>query len=652
MDLDADSSRPRSIAVVGATEPARRLRRRDAAEPRRARLPRARVGRQPARAARARAHRACRRVADLPEPVDAVVVAIPAAGVPDVIEQAGARGCGGAVVFAAGFGETPRRRGACRPRCVAAAAPPRPAGLRAQLQRDRRAATTRAALWGDALVPARGRATSRSISQSGNVAVNALASRRGLRLHTVVSCGNQAVARRRPTGSTRSPSATGVRSVALYLEDDGDGARLCEALGAVRRRRHRRRGAQGRAPRAAGRRAPPRRTPARSPATSASSARWCEEAGAAWAQRRPRAARAGQGARGAAARARAATAGWRSSPARAATRARRRRGRSGSASSCPRSRPRPSSALRGAAAGAPPPSPTRSTTRRIIWGEVETLRDMIARRRRGPGHRPACSSSTTSPHGLEGALRESWDAVREGIRAGARGEPGADRSSPRPCPSCSTTRPRGRSPARRGRPSPACAPALACAAALRRPPRRRRAPARDRRGRARAGATRRPGAAGSPSTRPRRCWPAPASAVRRGPHRRATRTTPRRASPRSAAPGRAQARRPPSCATRPRPAPWRWALEDERDVRAPTRACARSTAVAPARGCSSSAMAPRRASSCSCRRAPRRASCPSLAVGLGGVWTEALDDVAVVPLPADAARVERGAARACAPRRC
>ena len=44
-------------------------------------------------------------VADLPEAVDAVIVAIPAAGVPAVIEQAGARGCGGAVVFSAGFAE-------------------------------------------------------------------------------------------------------------------------------------------------------------------------------------------------------------------------------------------------------------------------------------------------------------------------------------------------------------------------------------------------------------------------------------------------------------------------------------------------------------------------------------------------------------------
>ena len=37
-------------------------------------------------------------LADLPEPADAVVVAIPAAGVPAAVEQAGAAGCGGAVV--------------------------------------------------------------------------------------------------------------------------------------------------------------------------------------------------------------------------------------------------------------------------------------------------------------------------------------------------------------------------------------------------------------------------------------------------------------------------------------------------------------------------------------------------------------------------
>jgi hypothetical protein len=35
---------------------------------------------------------------------------------------------------------------------------------------------------------------------------------------------------------------------------------------------------------------------------------------------------------------------------------------------------------------------------------------------------------------------------------------------------------------------------------------------------------------------------------------------------------------------------------------------------------------------------------PALVVGLGGIWTELLDDVAVVPLPADAERVQRAIA--------
>ena len=50
----------------------------------------------------------------------------------------------------------------------------------------------RTALWGDALTPHEPGAVA-LISQSGNVAVNALATRRGLRFHTVVASGNQAV---------------------------------------------------------------------------------------------------------------------------------------------------------------------------------------------------------------------------------------------------------------------------------------------------------------------------------------------------------------------------------------------------------------------------------------------------------------------------
>ena len=98
-------------------------------------------------------------VADLPEPVDAVVVAIPAAGVAAAIDQAGARGCGGAVVFSAGFAEVESGRGhqddlvaaarrhglpVCGPNCNGIVSP-----------------HSRTALWGDAFSapePGRGRA--------------------------------------------------------------------------------------------------------------------------------------------------------------------------------------------------------------------------------------------------------------------------------------------------------------------------------------------------------------------------------------------------------------------------------------------------------------------------------------------------------------
>jgi acetyl-CoA synthetase len=162
---------------------------------------------------------------ELPAPADAVVVAVPAAAVPDVVEEAGATGCGGAVVFGAGFAD-----GGDRPlqdRLVAAAlrhdlpvVGPNCDGM-VRLHE-------RVALWGDALRPQEPGAVA-LVSQSGNLAVNALATRRGLRLHTVVSCGNQAVL---DAGDLLAFLAEddGVRSIALYLEHDGDAPQLCEAL--------------------------------------------------------------------------------------------------------------------------------------------------------------------------------------------------------------------------------------------------------------------------------------------------------------------------------------------------------------------------------------------------------------------------------------
>ena len=154
------------------------------------------------------------------------MVAIPAAGVPDVIEAAGAAGAGGAVVYGAGFRESAggaeleaqlvaaaTRHGlpVCGPNCDGFVAP-----------------NQRVALWGDALAaPQAGHVG--LVSQSGNLAVNALATSRGLRLHTAISSGNQSVL----DAADYLEHLAGepeLRSIALMLEADGDGARLCEAL--------------------------------------------------------------------------------------------------------------------------------------------------------------------------------------------------------------------------------------------------------------------------------------------------------------------------------------------------------------------------------------------------------------------------------------
>ncbi|MGN6170483.1 MAG: CoA-binding protein, partial [Solirubrobacteraceae bacterium] len=164
-------------------------------------------------------------VADLPVAVDALVVAIPAAGVASAVEQAGALGCGGAVVLSAGFGEVEQGEALQRDLIVAAerhglpVCGPNGNGIVAM--------HARAALWGDALAP-REPGPVALVSQSGNVAVNALNSRRGLRFHTVIAGGNQAVLTAADYLEFLA-SEDGVTAIALYLEDDGDPA-LCEGL--------------------------------------------------------------------------------------------------------------------------------------------------------------------------------------------------------------------------------------------------------------------------------------------------------------------------------------------------------------------------------------------------------------------------------------
>jgi acyl-CoA synthetase (NDP forming) len=163
---------------------------------------------------------------ELPAPADAVVVAIPAAGVPAAVAEAGSTGCGGAVVYGAGFGEVAQGKRLEQELAEAAArfelplCGPNGNGIVALWER--------AALWGDALRPLDPGPVA-LVSQSGNVAVNALATRRGLRLHTVVSCGN-AVGLDPAEWVAALAEEDEVGSIALYLEGDGDGERLCEAL--------------------------------------------------------------------------------------------------------------------------------------------------------------------------------------------------------------------------------------------------------------------------------------------------------------------------------------------------------------------------------------------------------------------------------------
>jgi acyl-CoA synthetase (NDP forming) len=165
-------------------------------------------------------------VADLPEPVDAVVVAIPSAACAPVLIEAGERGCGGAIVLAAGFGET----AAGRPLEEELKAAARIAGIPVCGPNGNGVVSVvaRAPLWGDSverLTPG----PVAVITQSGNFGVNALGSDRGLGFHTVVSTGNSAVLE--PSDWLEALAATeGVGSIALMLESDGDGARLARAL--------------------------------------------------------------------------------------------------------------------------------------------------------------------------------------------------------------------------------------------------------------------------------------------------------------------------------------------------------------------------------------------------------------------------------------
>ena len=97
--------KPRSVAVVGATDRPGSYGDTVLANLERAGFPGPVWGVHPTR--RTVHGRECvPSLADLPEAVAAVVFAIPAATVPSSLVVAAERGCRGAIVFAAGFGES------------------------------------------------------------------------------------------------------------------------------------------------------------------------------------------------------------------------------------------------------------------------------------------------------------------------------------------------------------------------------------------------------------------------------------------------------------------------------------------------------------------------------------------------------------------
>lgn len=127
----------------------------------------------------------------IPEPVDAVAIAVPSRAVPGVVEQAIAAGARGGVAFGSGFAEAGEDgqslqadlRALCGERFPLIG--PNCLGVMSYLGG--------AALWSIPLKAPRRDGTVGLVAQSGNMALTLMASSRGLRLAHAVSAGNQAV---------------------------------------------------------------------------------------------------------------------------------------------------------------------------------------------------------------------------------------------------------------------------------------------------------------------------------------------------------------------------------------------------------------------------------------------------------------------------
>ncbi len=135
--------------------------------------------------------RAYPEVGAIPEPVDAVAIAVPSRAVPGVVRQAIAAGAKGGVAFGSGFaeaGEDGRSLQAeLRALCGARFPLIGPNCLGVVNYRGG------AALWAITIGARRGAGAVGLVAQSGNMALTLIASSRGLQLAHAVSVGNQAV---------------------------------------------------------------------------------------------------------------------------------------------------------------------------------------------------------------------------------------------------------------------------------------------------------------------------------------------------------------------------------------------------------------------------------------------------------------------------
>jgi acetyl-CoA synthetase len=298
----------------------------------------------------------------------------------------------------------------------------------------------------------------------------------------------------------------------------------------------------------------------------------------------------------------------------------------------------------------------------MIWGQRERLADIV----RAVADDPAVDQLLLfydEPDGIEGGMRASWDAARDGLADGAA-EMGGGGIVASTLPELLQDR-SAATLLERGVPAVAgLRTALACAAALRMPaadPARLRAIAAAAAGAARsrpaaAGAARsRPAAAGAARSRPAGTWLAEADVKRLlgayglpvpvgrvvGDEEAAV-----RAAREVGAPVAVKASSP-LLRHKSEAGALALGVAGDDEVRAAfrrVRAAGGSDAAVLVE-----AMAPPATELVVAAR--RDAVVPALVVGLGGIWTELLDDVAIVPLPASAARVEaalrslRGAGR-------